>query len=159
MNLKELQGCRLLVGFRYGKNHFVKIMTIFVTFLLKMTLCLCICFVFTKNPLSVFQIDILNFTMHILTILRCSLKTYVVRLHNLTSMNIFFTIDYKRSQVFFAILELLKGVKCLESNSDFMNKIKERSNTSIFKPNSTIRLGALFIINCSRHNHEKKSFR
>ena len=42
---------KVVVGFRYGKNHFVKIVTVFVTVLLKMTLCLCICFVFTKNPL------------------------------------------------------------------------------------------------------------
>ena len=54
------------------------------------------------------------------------------------------------------ILELLKSAKGLQSNSDFMNKIKERSNTAIFKPNATIKLGALFITNCSRHNHEKK---
>ena len=45
------------------------------------------------------------------------------------------------------ILELLKGAKRLQSNSDFMNKIKERSNTAIFKPNGTIKLGALFITN------------
>ena len=54
------------------------------------------------------------------------------------------------------ILELLKGAKRLQSNSDFMNKIKERSNAAIFKPNATIRLGALFITNCGRHNHENK---
>ena len=54
------------------------------------------------------------------------------------------------------ILELLKSAKGLQSNSDFMNKIKERSNTAIFKPNATIKLGALFNTNCSRHNHEKK---
>ena len=34
---------------------------------------------------------------HILTILTCPLKTYVVRLRNLISMNNFFTIDHKRS--------------------------------------------------------------
>ena len=52
-----------------------------------------------KKPiiLSLFKIDILNFTMYILTILTCPLKTYVVRLFNLTSINIFFTIDHKRS--------------------------------------------------------------
>ena len=37
-----------------------------------------------------------------------------------------------------------------------MNKIKERSNTAIFKPNVTIKLGALFITNCSRHINENK---
>ena len=41
--------------------------------------------------LSLFKIDTLNFTMYILTILTCPLKTYVIRLHNLVSMNIFFT--------------------------------------------------------------------
>ena len=43
-----------------------------------------------KKPiiLSLFKIDTLNFTMYILTILTCPLKTYVVRLHNLSLMNI-----------------------------------------------------------------------
>ena len=40
--------------------------------------------------ISFFKIDKLNFTMYILTILTYSLKTYVIRLHNLISMNIFF---------------------------------------------------------------------
>ena len=53
-------------------------------------------------------------------------------------------------------LELLKGAKYLQSNSDFMNKIKQKSNIAIFKPNPTIRLGALFITNCSTQNHENK---
>ena len=53
-------------------------------------------------------------------------------------------------------LELLQVSKCLQSNSDFMNKIKERTNIAIFKPNATIRLGALFITNCSRQNLENK---
>ena len=46
-----------------------------------------------KKPiiLSLFKIDTLNFTMYILANLTCSLKTYV-RLHNLISINIFFTI-------------------------------------------------------------------
>ena len=46
-----------------------------------------------KKPiiLSLFKIDTLNFTMYILANLTCPLKTYV-RLHNLISMNIFFTI-------------------------------------------------------------------
>ena len=34
-----------------GKKHFTKIVTSLVTILLKMTLRLCIYFVFTKNPL------------------------------------------------------------------------------------------------------------
>ena len=48
---------------------------------------------FTKKDivLSLFKVDTLNFTMYILTILTWSLKTYVIRLHNLISMNIFFT--------------------------------------------------------------------
>ena len=54
------------------------------------------------------------------------------------------------------ILELLKGANGLQSNSDFMNKIKESSNTAIFEPNVTIKQGALFITNCSRHSHENK---
>ena len=56
----------------------------------------------------------------------------------------------------YVTLELLKRAKCLQSNSDFMNKIKEKFNIAIFKPNTTIRLGALFITNCSIQNHENK---
>ena len=41
--------------------------------------------------LSLFKIDTLNFTMYILTILTCPLKTYVIRLHNLISLKISFT--------------------------------------------------------------------
>ena len=55
-------------------------------------------------------------------------------------------------------MELLKGAKRLQSNFDFMNKIKERPNTVIFKPNVTMRLGSLFITNCTKHNHENKEF-
>ena len=39
----------------------------------------------------------------------------------------------------------------LQSNSDFTNKIKERSNTPVIKPNVTIRLRTLFITNFSTH--------
>ena len=53
-------------------------------------------------------------------------------------------------------LELLKGAKRLQSNSNFMNKIKEISNTAIFKPNATIKLGALFITSWSIQNLEIK---
>ena len=54
--------------------------------------------IYKKNIiLSLFNIDPLNFTMYILTIFTCPLKTYVVRLHNPTSINIVFTIDHKRS--------------------------------------------------------------
>ena len=75
------------------KKHFVKIVTSFVAVLLKMTLCLCIYFIFTKKDivLSLFKTDTLNFTMYILANLTCPLQTYV-RLHNLISINIFFTI-------------------------------------------------------------------
>ena len=47
-----------------------------------------------KKPiiLNLFKIDTVNFTMHILTILTCPLKTCVIRLRNLISINIFFTI-------------------------------------------------------------------
>ena len=41
--------------------------------------------------LSLFKINTLNFTMYILTILTYPLKTYVIRLHDLISMKIFFT--------------------------------------------------------------------
>ena len=97
---------RQLVGFRCGKKIcqnsdcfgycFIKNDILFIYFL-------CI----YKKPiiLSLFEIDTLNFTMHILTILICPLKTYVVRLHNLISMNIFFTLDHERSQVFFVIVK------------------------------------------------------
>ena len=48
--------------------------------------------------LSLFKIDTLNLTMYILTILTFPLKTYVIQLHNLISMIIFFT---ERSLFFF----------------------------------------------------------
>ena len=38
-----------------------------------------------------------------------------------------------------------------------MNKIKERSNTAVFKANATMKLRALFITNFRRHNHENKA--
>ena len=44
------------------------------------------------------KIDTLNFTMYILTILRCPIKAYVIGLHNLSSMNIFFTIKDKTAE-------------------------------------------------------------
>ena len=48
--------------------------------------------IYEKNIVfSLFKIDSLNFTVYILTILTWSLKTYFIRLHNLISMNIFFT--------------------------------------------------------------------
>ena len=55
------------------KIHFVKILQSLVTVLFKETLYLCIYFVFTKENivLNIFKIDILNFTMSVLTILTC----------------------------------------------------------------------------------------
>ena len=55
-------------------------------------------------------------------------------------------------------LELLKGAKRLQSNSNFMNKIKEISNTAIFKPNATIKLEALLPIEAYK-TLKSKSFR
>ena len=66
-----------------------------------------------KKPyiLSLFKIDTLNFTMYILANLTCPLKTYV-RLHNLISMNIFFTIkDHSFSLAFFFIIVKRKPKK------------------------------------------------
>ena len=40
--------CRVQI---WKKNHFVTIVKSFVTVLLKMTSCLCIYFIFTKNPI------------------------------------------------------------------------------------------------------------
>ena len=47
--------------------------------------------------LSLFKINALNFTMYILTILTFSLKTYLIRLHNLISMNIFLLCNCKKT--------------------------------------------------------------
>ena len=46
--------------------------------------------------LTQFKIDILNFTMYISTILTYPLNACVIRLHNLISINIFFTIKDNR---------------------------------------------------------------
>ena len=56
-------------------------------------------------------------------------------------------------------LELSKGVKRLQSNSDFINKIKERSNTAIFKPNATIKLGTYLLTIVADITMKTKSFR
>ena len=53
-------------------------------------------------------------------------------------------------------MELLKGAKQLQNDSDFINKIKKISNAEIFKPNVTIGLGALFITNCYGYINENK---
>ena len=44
--------------------------------------------------LNLFKIDTLNFILHILTILTSPFKIYVIELHNLISMNIFFDIKF-----------------------------------------------------------------
>ena len=58
-----------------------------------------------KNPiiLSLFKINLLNFTMNFITILTWPLKTYAIRLHNLISVNIFCTI--KDHGFFFIIVK------------------------------------------------------
>ena len=56
-------------------------------------------------------------------------------------------------------LELSKGVKRLQSNSDFINKIKERSNTAIFKPSATIKLGTYLLTIVADITMKTKSFR
>ena len=48
--------------------------------------------IYKKNILSLFKIDTLNLTMYILTILTCNLIIYIIRLYNLISMKMFFTI-------------------------------------------------------------------
>ena len=67
--------------FRYGRKHFVKIVTSFAAVLSKMFLYLLYIY---KKPIivSLFNIDTLNFTMYILANLAYPLKTYV-RLSNL----------------------------------------------------------------------------
>ena len=85
-----------------------------------------------KKPiiLSLFKIDTLNFTMYILANSACPLKTYV-RLYNLISMNIFFTIKYHSSSlVFFFIIvkrkpknRLQKAFKTQTSLNPFPVKI------------------------------------
>ena len=71
-------------------------MTSLVAVLLKMTLCLCIYLHLQKLfnctiILSLLKIDTLNFIIYILTILTWPLKIYIIGLHNLISVNIFFT--------------------------------------------------------------------
>ena len=74
--------------------------TSLVTILLKVTLFSCTYSIITKKTiiLSLFKIDTLNVTSYILMILMnlmimtCPLKIYVIGLHNLISMNIFFSI-------------------------------------------------------------------
>ena len=72
------------------KKYFVKIVTSLVSVLLKMTLCLFMYFAFTKKKIIILRIFKTD-TLYILTTLTCPLKIYVIGLHNLISMNIFFT--------------------------------------------------------------------
>ena len=72
------------------KKHFVKIVTNLVTVLHYVYVF--ILYLQKSIILSLFKIDTLKFTTNILTILTCPLKTYVIRLPNLISMNIFITI-------------------------------------------------------------------
>ena len=88
-----------------------------VTVLFKMTLHSCIYFAFTKNPiiLSLFKIDILNdFDM--------PFKIYVIGLHDLISMNIFFTL--KDHNFFFIV------VKRQPKTNKLLNKRIIRSSRS-----------------------------
>ena len=72
--------------------------------------------------LSLLEIDTLKSTMHIFMVSTCSLKTYVIRLHNLILNEHF--LHLKRSQVFFLIVK-----KNLNTN-----KLKKPfKNSDIFK--------------------------
>ena len=69
-----------------------------VTVLFKITFMYIYIYVYTlhlqKKPiiLSRFKIDTLNFTMYVSMILTCPLKSCGIGLHNLISMNTFFTL-------------------------------------------------------------------
>ena len=67
--------CKVWLQF-YLKRHYIYVYALYLR---------------KKHVLSLSKIDALNFTMQILTMLTWSLKTYVILLHNLISMNIFFT--------------------------------------------------------------------
>ena len=70
------------------KKHFVEIVASFF----KNDMFIYLLCIYKKTIiLSLFKIGTLNCTMYILTISTCPLKR-VIRLHNLVSMNIFFTI-------------------------------------------------------------------
>ena len=62
------------------KKHFVKIVTILVAVSLRRHYVYVFTFYLPKPViLSLFKIDTLNFTMYILTIFSCPLKTYLFR--------------------------------------------------------------------------------
>ena len=113
------------------KKHFVKIVTSFAAVLLKITLFMHLLYIYKKPIiLSLFKIDTLNSTMHILANLTCPLKTYV-RLHNLISMNIFFTIkDHSFSLVFFFVIvkrkpKMNRLQKAFKNSDFFKSNLKE----------------------------------
>ena len=85
-------------------------------------------YIYTKPTiLSLFKVDTLNFTTYIFANLICPLKTYV-RLHNLISMNIFFTIkDHSFSLAFFFMI-----VKRKQKTSRWQKPFK---NSDFFKSN------------------------
>ena len=56
-----------------------------------------LCIYKNHTILSLSKNDTLNLAMYIITILTCLLNTYVVRLHDLISMNIFFTIKISQA--------------------------------------------------------------
>ena len=87
-------GLRKLVGFSYGKKTFYQNSDKFLYSFIKSDIMFMYLHCIYKKIiiLSLFNIDTLNFTMYILTNLTCCLKTYVIRLQNLISMNIFLAI-------------------------------------------------------------------
>ena len=85
---------RQLVGFRYGKKSFYQNSGRFGYSLIANDIMFMYLLCNYKKPiiLNLFKIDKLHFTTYILAILTYPLKTYVIRLHNLISVNIFYTI-------------------------------------------------------------------
>ena len=79
--------------------------------------------------LSLLEIDTLNFTMYTLKILTCPLKIYVNRLHNLISINVFFTTKYHfmvLKKIFFIIVKRkpkTNKLKKLLKTQTFLNPI------------------------------------
>ena len=89
-------------------------------------------YIYKKKPiiLNLFKIDTLNITMYILANMTCPLKAYV-RLHNLISINIFFTTkDHSFSFAFFFIIvkrkpkanRLQKAFKNLDFFKSYFNE-------------------------------------
>ena len=95
------------VGFRFGKKIYSE--KFGYSFIKNDIIYMYLTLIY-KNPiiLSLFEIAMLNFTMYISTILKCSLKVmYVIRRHkiqsswNPISMNIFFTIKIFEMEILF----------------------------------------------------------